>query len=245
VLELAAIPGEPRRDRELQEAAAAVNALLSDGAVDRAARVVDEAADAAFASGAERVVLSAEPADGAPAELARALGLSLQREVLQLRRPLPLDEHATVPVRPFVAGRDDATWLEVNNRAFAWHPDQSGWTAEQLTAKQAEPWFDPGGFLLHERDGQLAAFCWTKVHTEEVPPLGEIFVIAVDPAFHGRGLGRELTLAGLDWLAGRGLTTAMLYVEADNDPARHLYETLGFTTHHAKRWWSRDRSQRR
>ncbi len=52
-----------------------------------------------------------------------------------------------------------------------------------------------------------------------------------------RGLGRFLTIAGLDWLTEQGITEAMLYVESDNDPARALYDKLGFTTHHAKRWW--------
>ena len=149
-------------------------------------------------------------------------------------------EHFALVIELATPGEDDDAWLAVNNRAFAWHPEQSGWTRSTLDAKVAEPWFDPDGFLLHEIDGELAAFCWTKVHDDTSPPLGEIFVIAVDPAFHGRGLGRELTLAGLDWLSARGLGTAMLYVEADNVPARTMYEQLGFTIHHAKRWWGLD-----
>jgi mycothiol synthase len=245
VLELAAIPAEPARDRALRDAATRVSAALATGETHGAVSAFEDAASRAFESGADRVVLSAEPAEPGPTERADRLGLSPQREVLQLRRSLPLEQHATLPVRPFVAGQDDGAWLAVNNRAFAWHPDQSDWTAEKLAEKLAEPWFDPAGFLLYERDGQLAAFCWTKVHADASPPLGEIFVIAVDPAFHGHGLGRELTLAGLDWLAEQGLTVAMLYVEADNRPARRLYEDLGFTTHHAKRWWAREPSHER
>ena len=56
-----------------------------------------------------------------------------------------------------------------------------------------------------------------------------LYVIATDPDFEGRGLGRRLTLAGLDWLAGRGLATGMLYVDAANTRAVRLYEDLGFT----------------
>ena len=142
---------------------------------------------------------------------------------------------ASVEVRPFVPGRDEATWLEVNNRAFHWHPEQGGWDLETLRNREEQPWFDPAGFLLHERDGKLAAFCWTKVHAHHDPPLGEIYVVAVDPSFRGLGLGRAMVLAGLDHLAGLGLTVGMLYVDSDNAGARHLYQDLGFTTDHVDR----------
>jgi len=167
--------------------------------------------------------------------LATAVGLRRGRELCQLRRPLPVEEKTTIAVRPFVPGQDEAAWLEVNNRAFHWHPEQGGWDLETLCSREEQPWFDPAGFLLHERDGKLAAFCWTKVHADHEPALGEIYVVAVDPGFRGLGLGRAMVLAGLDHLAGRGLTVGMLYVDADNAGARRLYQELGFTTDHVDR----------
>jgi mycothiol synthase len=185
--------------------------------------------------------LEAEPATTEHERAAEAAGLVLVREVLQLRRPLPTPDPPAIDLRPFVPGADDEAFLAVNNRAFAWHPEQGGWTSAQLAERMAEPWFDPAGFLLHERDGQLAGFCWTKVHppTAEDPELGEIFVIAVDPAFHGQGLGRALTLAGLAHMGRAGVGTGMLHVESTNVAARRLYEDLGFAQHSAHRWWAR------
>ena len=70
--------------------------------------------------------------------------------------------------------------------------------------------------------------------------LGEIYVIAVDPDFQGRGLGRQLVLAGLESLAAKGVTTGMLYVDNDNASARALYRSLGFSDDHVDRAYVTD-----
>ena len=176
--------------------------------------------------------------------MAAAVGLSAGRALYQMRRPLPTDEHASIKTRPFRPGADEQTWLEVNNRAFHWHPEQGGWTEETIKAREAQPWFDPEGFLLYQPEdmgGRLVGFCWTKVHDQaHSPSLGEIYVVAVDPDFAGQGLGRQLTLAGLDYLASKGLKEAMLYVDATNAPAVKLYVELGFTVNHIDRAYTGD-----
>lgn len=177
---------------------------------------------------------------------ADAAGLVGRRDLLQLRRPLPVEPKrraglAAVATRSFRAGIDEQAWLEVNNRAFADHPDQSAKTVADLRAEECRPWFDPSGFLLLDaapdgaRAGHLDGFCWTKVHADHDPPLGEIYVIGVDPSAHGKGLGPALTVAGLDHLHRRGLAVGMLYVDVDNAGAVRMYERLGFATHHVDR----------
>ncbi len=168
--------------------------------------------------------------------VARARGLERGRELYQLRRPLPTGLAYELDWRPFEPGRDEEAWLEVNNAAFASHAEQGQWSREVLAEREALDWFDPSGFLLHEGDGgRLDGFCWTKVHTDHDQPLGEIYVIAVAPWAQGKGLGRRLTLAGLDVLAQRGIGTGMLYVDAANTPAVKLYVDLGFTLDHVDR----------
>lgn len=170
-------------------------------------------------------------------QTAAAVGLRRGRELCQLRRDLPVGVPYDLHVRPFRPGLDEGAWLDVNNRAFDRHPEQGGWDLATLANREAQDWFDPAGFLLHERDGRLAAFCWTKVHRhtglwDHDPWLGEIYVIAVDPDFQGLGLGRSVALAGLDWLAQRGIGTGMLYVDRGNAQAMGLYASLGFTVDH-------------
>ena len=185
----------------------------------------------------------------AAAGLARVTGFERFRALWQMHRRLhgPLAR----PVRPagrtlrtFVPGQDEDEWLSLNGRAFAKHPEQGGWTRHDLELREREPWFDPAGFFIAERDGHMAGFHWTKVHppdeqdgapdpgTPPGPPspgLGEVYVVGVDPAEQGSGLGRALTLAGLHYLRDLGVGEVMLYADEDNVPAIRMYEALGFT----------------
>ncbi|PWK70080.1 mycothiol synthase [Streptomyces sp. CG 926] len=191
---------------------------------------------ALLAASGKRLRVWAHGGKSAARHLAQVLGLTLFRELRQLRRPLtegdPLPEPVLPPgvtVRTFVPGADDTAWLTANAAAFAHHPEQGSLTQRDLDDRIAQPWFDPKGFFLAERDGRLVGFHWTKVHTAE--QLGEVYVVGVRPGAQGGGLGKALTAIGLRHLAAQGLPTAMLYVDADNPAALAVYEGLGFTTH--------------
>ncbi|MGW0436607.1 mycothiol synthase [Micromonospora sp. NPDC003197] len=173
-----------------------------------------------------------------PSAAALALDLDFERvrALWQMRLPLstPLPEPRLsegTSIRAFHPGADDEAWVAVNRRAFANHPEQGRWTLADLHARMAEPWFDPAGFLVATENatGRMLGFHWTKVHrTDGSEPIGEVYVVGVEPDAHGLGLGRALTTAGLLHLRDRGLTRAMLYVDESNTSAVSLYTRLGF-----------------
>jgi mycothiol synthase len=163
-------------------------------------------------------------------------GFDRARVLWQMRRPLTTDLPdkplpAGVTLRHFRPGSDEAAWLRVNARAFADHPEQGRWTERDLLTREAEPWFDPAGFLLAvDIADTVLGFHWTKVHPAQgdEPAIGEIYVLGVDPGGHRRGLGAALSVAGLRHLARLGLTRAMLYADESNTAAVALYRRLGF-----------------
>ncbi|HEV2781382.1 MAG TPA: mycothiol synthase [Actinophytocola sp.] len=173
------------------------------------------------------------------ARLAEKFGFVRVRELLKMcldfeasnapRLPVPTWPPG-VRVRTFVTGQDEPDVVHVNRRAFDWHPEQGALTVDDLAAAEDEPWFDPDGFFLAiDPEDRLLGFHWTKVHQQR-PPVGEVYVVGVDPEAQGMGLGKALTLAGLHHLHRCGLSKVILYVESDNTAALAVYTHLGFTT---------------
>jgi len=191
----------------------------------------------------------------AAARLAAAAGFRRARALWQMRRSLQarLGQPQLadgVTVRTFEVGADEEAWIDLNALAFASHPEQGAWTRADLDVREREPWFNPAGFFLAERAGKLVGFHWTKIHgqsggqtgrglepgaegrepgTHGHEPIGEVYVVGVDPAERGSGLGRALTVVGLRYLRSQGLFEVMLYVDEGNTAAIGLYESLGFT----------------
>ena len=173
----------------------------------------------------------------AVADVLQQMGFRTERQLLQMRRSLPpgpsIDPPPGLRLDPFRPGLDEQSWLEVNNRAFANHPENGDWTLEILAERTRQPWFDAAGLLMAWQNRELVGFCWTKLHAGG---LGEIYIIAVDPPHQGRSLGRWLALEGLwDLQRRQGASSAMLYVDADNSPAVGLYGRLGFQLDHIDR----------
>jgi mycothiol synthase len=158
--------------------------------------------------------------------LAEEYGWRRDRELLRLFRPagaVSVDEPepAGLRLRGFRPG-EEREFLRVNGAAFAEHPEQGSLTLGGLHERMAETWFDPDDLIGLWDDDRLAAFHWVKRHPGG---LGEVYVLGVDPAYAGRGLGTVVLGAGLSRL---GVQPVQLYVESDNTRARRLYESAGF-----------------
>ena len=179
-----------------------------------------------------------------PAAKAIAASLKLERLWSNLLMSRSLGEIQPVtskyPIRTFIPDLDNQAFLSLNNKVFANYPDQGGWSEDDLRVRLNEEWFQKEGFFVAEDKGELIGFCWTKIHGAHThshsgedddhghDALGEIYVLAVNPDYKGQGVGRDLTITGLNYLKYKGLNNVMLYVGVENKSAFNLYKSLGF-----------------
>ncbi|MEV6274160.1 mycothiol synthase [Nocardia sp. NPDC051832] len=217
---------------------------MAEVAVDpgfRGQGIGTELVAAALAEGGSGARVWAHGDRPAAKAVAARLKLVTARELWQMRRRLATPELPELPVRDDIVLRtyagpaDDAELLRVNAAAFSWHPEQGAWTERDIEIRRDAPWFDPKGLFIAAdpaNPARILGFHWTKVHLDEDPAVGEVYVVGIDPAAQGRGLGRLLTLAGLHYLRERALGEVLLYTEADNAAAVHTYTALGFAPAH-------------
>ena len=158
------------------------------------------------------------------------------RTILKLHRSLqtelPDSTHSdSFDIAKFVPSLHKEEWLELNNRIFKNHPDQGNWAMADLENRIKESWFDAGGFYIAVANRKMIGFCWVKIHHDLVnqDPVGEIYVMGVDPTSTVKGIGTALGATALDYMVGKHLNNAMLYVDADNEAGLALYKKLGFS----------------
>ena len=170
-------------------------------------------------------------------------GFQRVRSVIHMQRKLtddiPLPNSATT-IRSFLLDIDNDEWLKLNNRIFAGHPEQGRWTNNDLAIRTHEAWFDDRGFLLAIDQSKIIGFCWTKIHGghthshgesndhHDHEPIGEIYIMGIDPSYSGRGIGKDIALAGFHHLRYQGLNSVLLYVDETNSSAINLYTSIGF-----------------
>ena len=193
---------------------------------------------AALAEGGDGTRIWAHGNLEAAAATAAALGLKPVRELLQMRRPLTRPAAGDDPGRrahatPTAAPDDDAELLRVNNAAFAWHPEQGGWTEADIAERRGRAVVRPRRVCSWRSTSRPASCSASTGRRCTTTDLGEVYVVGVDPAAQGRGLGATLTLVGLHHLAER-----LRKLPADGDALRRGRQ-LGGGEHLSSGWVSR------
>jgi ribosomal protein S18 acetylase RimI-like enzyme len=126
-------------------------------------------------------------------------------------------------LRPLNGSAEVEAYVELHRAAFQTKNMTVEWRQRTLQMPQYRPDLD---LVIAAPDGRLAAFCITWLHpngrTGEIEPLG------VHPDFQRLGLGRAIALAALHRLQTLGATQANVTTDGERDPARQLYESIGF-----------------
>ncbi|HZU39935.1 MAG TPA: GNAT family N-acetyltransferase [Solirubrobacteraceae bacterium] len=104
-----------------------------------------------------------------------------------------------------------------------WRAGQAAQVRSVLSDSAQRVWVADGAA------GRAVGWVAARLHPDE--ELGEIYMIAVDPAAQGQGIGAGLTSVATEWLRRSGMRVAMVETGGDpgHAPARRLYENSGYT----------------
>lgn len=208
--------------------------------------LLDGLLDAAREARIERLDVWAHHADAAAMGLADSYGMTPSRQLWQMAMRLDsissrrraIETPIGIVLRRFNEGSDESRLIALIRTAFAEHPENAVFDADEMAARAGLPWFDPSAILLADdaASGRTLGMHWMKLE----PPIGEVYILAVAPGAHGRGIGRLLLLSGLQEMRERGIEVAILYVDAGNDAAIGLYRHAGFRFEHLDTCYSLD-----
>lgn len=111
-----------------------------------------------------------------------------------------------------------------------WRAEQAKAVEDALGSEDFESW-------VALADETVAGFVAFRLDAES--KTGEIYMIAVDPAFQRRGIAAALTAFAIDRMKEAGMETAMVETGADpgHAPARATYENAGFAPWPAVRYF--------
>jgi putative acetyltransferase len=106
-----------------------------------------------------------------------------------------------------------------------WRPWQAAQVRETLTRDGMHTW-------VAETDGSIVGFASAHVVDRE-RQIGELAILAVDPASQRQGVGLALTDIATEWLRNVGMRVAFIGTggDAGHAPARALYEKASYTAY--------------
>ena len=183
-----------------------------------------------------------------PAEnLAARLGFEFIRHFYELRLDLnnvrlPAVEPSGYIIRSL--GPDEADKLtHIQNRAFADSWGFNANTPEEIAYRINLSGCAPENIIMAYQGNRPVGYCWTRIMTEKNPAAGglkgEIHMLGVDPDYRGKGIGRDVLLAGLADLKSKGVSIVELTADGEEPVALGLYESMGFEVCSRIEWYEK------
>lgn len=179
-------------------------------------------------------------------EVLSRMGFSLVRRFLKLSLDMAeisgWDVESAAPGCRHLRAGEEAELTRIQNLTFAEHWGYHPNTVEEITYKTRRSDFSPEDVILAGEGGWAIGFCWVRAAgwggaTDDRE--GQIFMLGVDPAYRGRGIGKRLLLASLAYLKGKGLKAAGLFVDSENELALALYRSIGFEIQTSSLWYEK------
>lgn len=132
-------------------------------------------------------------------------------------------------IRPLIKGQDEETWCIVRNAGFAnLKGSETPITPDMVTEMlSSDENIEEGSMILFHRDRPVGVVRGTKDEYEGAPIMN-IGPLAIIPEYQGRGLGRCLLRAVLQFGKSNNYNRAILCVNAENERAKALYLKEGF-----------------
>jgi len=138
---------------------------------------------------------------------------------------------------------DEETLSDIQNRCFAdtwgYNPNTVEDTVWQMQVRNN----CPEDVILATDNGRVVGYCWTEsecgLDSTTGGKKGRVYMLGVDSRARGKGLGKQLLLAGLLHLKNKGRELIDITVDSQNNIAITLYLSLGFYLHDETVWYEK------
>ena len=212
-----------------------------------ATKLIDHAISRAKELKARRVHVNIPEENMSARKLFTKMGFRFIRRFLELRLDLsevhvPNADRIGPRCRNLKRGEEDKL-VQIQNRSFA---DTWGFnpnTLEEIVYRTGLPNCAPEDIILACDEDTVIGYCWTKTYVGKNKATrggkGRISMLGVDPDHRGKGIGKEVLLAGLSYLKSKGLGFVELTVDSKNKAARALYRPAGFQIRARSLWYEK------
>lgn len=167
--------------------------------------------------------------------------LELKLDFYNIR--LPDVKHGAIKIRGLRSGEENKL-TEIQNLSFmgswGYHPN----TTEEIIYHIKMSDCSPEDVIVACKKDQFVGYCWTTINAEENADKGKnkgrIHMMGVHPDHQHKGIGRQILLAGCHHLLNKGLETAELTSDSENQVALSIYKSVGFEVWSKTLWYEKN-----